>query len=222
MFRAQAEIPLYASPIHNPSNLILLPPLPPTKWACTSLSTQHQQRSSTEERWYGSGASAHEFLWSFCEQDSNRPKSEPLRLAEYGVLLKATRAQNVKPRADENKLFTCRTVWFDAVGGKPAGMQDDEAIRGAQAWYRERKHVETICQIPAGQPRFLTVTVPSVHLVQKQQPRTSHDMDTSSQGHAFPSTSGHISPVSDLAQLPHAPAPSSSAQSSVPTLDAEQ
>ncbi|KAF8522712.1 hypothetical protein BU17DRAFT_64187 [Hysterangium stoloniferum] len=72
-------------------------------------------------------------------QDSNRPKSEPLHLPEYSTLLKATRAQNVKPRADKNKLFTCRTVWFNAVGGKPAGMQDDEAIRGAQAWYREPK-----------------------------------------------------------------------------------
>ncbi|KAF8522718.1 hypothetical protein BU17DRAFT_86611 [Hysterangium stoloniferum] len=109
---------------------------------------------------------------------------------------------------------------------EPAGMQDDEAIRGAKAWYRESKyshpdnvHLVAYAELLKKVSRFhksthTPKTLPSVHLVQKQQQPsgTSHDMDTSSQGHAFPSTSGHISPVSDLAQLPHTPT-SSSAQS---------
>ncbi|KAF8496290.1 hypothetical protein BU17DRAFT_93875 [Hysterangium stoloniferum] len=82
-------------------------------------------------------------------------------------------------------------------GGKPAGMRDDEAIRGAKAWYRERynhpdnvhlvaytellknvsrfhKSTHTLkdtwklyAKFLHGQLRFIIVTVPSVHLVQK-------------------------------------------------------
>ncbi|KAF8508426.1 hypothetical protein BU17DRAFT_70824 [Hysterangium stoloniferum] len=60
-------------------------------------------------------------------QDTNRPKSEFLPFPEYSAPLRATRAQ---------RLNLSMSIGFDAVVGKPAGMRDDEAIRGVKAWYR--------------------------------------------------------------------------------------